>query len=246
MRLRLAGFLLAVTAYSAAGQWPPTPHNLKVLPTGISVDALIDTMKAFTRALGVRCTYCHVGREGDPIGSYDFASDAQVPKEKARAMLRMVTAINAQFLSAVPQRHDPAVQVNCSTCHHGVALPEPIQSVILARYRARGADSAVATYLALRARYYGSAAYDFGEVPLADVADALQQTGRLGDAVRLYRLNTELLPNSQFAHRQLGFAYLLIGDSVSALATFKRRLELVPDDDETKRLIDVLTKRPQR
>jgi hypothetical protein len=244
MRFRLAAVLLALVVGPVAGQWPPKPHNLKVLPHDISVAALIDTMKGFTRALGVRCTYCHVGREEDPLSSYDFASDAQAPKEKARVMLRMVAAINADYLSALPQRHDPAVTVSCSTCHRGVPLPQPIQQLILASYRANGTDSALAAYTALRTRYYGRSAYDFGEVPLADVADAVQKGGSLPDAVRFYRLNTELLPNSQFAHRQLGFAYLDLHDSVSALATFRRRLELVPNDDETKKLIAALTKQP--
>ena len=48
----------------ARAQWPVTRlKNVQVLPADISFGALVNTMKAFTRALGVRCTYCHVGSE---------------------------------------------------------------------------------------------------------------------------------------------------------------------------------------
>ena len=43
-----------------------------------------------------------------------------------------------------------------------------------------------------RTRYYGRAAYDFGEVPLADVGAALRARGKTADALRFYVLNTEL------------------------------------------------------
>src|SRR5262245_14625530 len=43
------------------------PHkNLKVFPQDISGPNLISNMKGFAQALGVRCTYCHVGEEGKP------------------------------------------------------------------------------------------------------------------------------------------------------------------------------------
>jgi tetratricopeptide (TPR) repeat protein len=247
MRIPLAGLLIAVAVTPVAAQWPPTKlQNLKVLPQDISVAALVDTMKGFTRALGVRCTYCHVGREDQSLDQYDFAADDKVPKQKARVMLRMVNAINTQHLTTLPSRRDPAIVVTCMTCHHGLAQPRTIQQVILTAYQAGGVDSAEATYRALRTRYYGSAAYDFGEVPLTDVAAAVQGQGKALDAIRLYRLNAELLPGSGFAYRQMGFGYLEMHDTVSALAAFNKRLELQPNNPEAKQLVDMLTKKPQR
>jgi hypothetical protein len=78
-----------------------------VLPADMAVRALIDTMAGFTRASGVRYTYCHVGNEGEPLTSYDF-----------------------------------------------------------------------------------------GEVPLADAANALQQRGDLADALRMHALNAQLSPTT--------------------------------------------------
>ena len=89
MRIRIV-LLVLLLPLPAMAQWPPTStRNLKVLPPDMPIAALVDTMASFTRALGVRCTYCHVGREGDPLDQYDFASDARQAKQTARDMLRM-------------------------------------------------------------------------------------------------------------------------------------------------------------
>src|SRR5437660_10875876 len=90
----------ALAAQTAHAQFPPQKlQNLKVFPKDIAVRALVDTMASFTRALGVRCTYCHVGNEGEPLSSYDFPSDQKPEKNKAREMLRMVGAINGEYLT---------------------------------------------------------------------------------------------------------------------------------------------------
>ena len=247
MRAAIAlGFaLLLADVPPAVGQWPITQlKNVKAFPADIKIGALIDTMKAFTRALGVRCTYCHVGREDQDLDKYDFAADDRAPKEKARSMIRMVSAINGQYLAALPSRREPPIAVSCATCHHGVAQPRSIQQLVQSAYDARGVEGADSIYRALRARYYGAAAYDFGEVPLTDVAAKLQEQGKVADAVRLYKLNIEMLPSSGFAYRQLGFAYLSATDTPSALAAFRKRLELTPNNPEAKQLVDMLTKKP--
>src|SRR6476646_1943864 len=161
MRRLITPFIvIALTAQTAHAQFPPTKlQNLKVFPTDIPVRALLDTMASFTRALGVRCTYCHVGEEGQPLSSFDFPSDKKPEKAKAREMLRMVGAINGEYLTKLADRRTPQISVACATCHRGVAEPRPLQQVVLNVYDAAGADSAEALYRALRTRYYGRAAY---------------------------------------------------------------------------------------
>lgn len=83
---------------------PPPFENLQVLPEDIPRQELIDTMKGFTRALGVRCSHCHVG-EGDDLSTYDFPSDAKGEKRAARVMIEMVRAINGEHL---PRMHEVA------------------------------------------------------------------------------------------------------------------------------------------
>ena len=73
----------AVMPSPAAGQFPPERlKNIQVLPTDISVRALLDTMGGFTRALGVRCAYCHFGSAGASFETLDFPADSLATKAK--------------------------------------------------------------------------------------------------------------------------------------------------------------------
>jgi hypothetical protein len=97
------------------------PHkNLKVLPQDISGPQLLGTMKFFAQSLGVRCTFCHVGAPGQPLSSFDFASDAKREKQTARKMIAMVQQINGD-LPAITGMSD--AKVTCFTCHRGAEKP---------------------------------------------------------------------------------------------------------------------------
>ena len=102
---------------------PPTPKNLKVLPPFISPKELMETMKKFAMGLGVRCNYCHVGEEGKPLDTYDFASDEKPAKQNARLMIEMVRHINAETLPRLKMDDQPEA-VTCYTCHRGKVHPE--------------------------------------------------------------------------------------------------------------------------
>jgi tetratricopeptide (TPR) repeat protein len=240
----LSPSLLAASLFvtqPAHAQFPPQKlENLKVFPKDIPVRALLDTMGSFTRALGVRCTYCHVGEEGRPLSSFNFPSDDKPEKTKAREMLRMVGAINGDYLAKVENRRTPPIVVACATCHRGVTEPRPLQQVVLNAYDAAGADSAEALYRALRTRYYGRAAYDFGEVPLADVGAVLGSRGKTADALRFYLLNTEMSPTSAFAFRAAAEAQLAAGDTAAAVRSFQQALTINPNDRRTKGILDRL------
>jgi cytochrome c peroxidase len=113
----------------AAAQTPPPAQppfaippykNLKVLPATITRDQLISNMKFFAQSLGVRCTHCHVGEEGKPLSTFDFASDAKKPKITARKMLAMVHRINSEDFGVTDFAN---VKVTCFTCHRGSTKP---------------------------------------------------------------------------------------------------------------------------
>ncbi len=244
-RIALLVVTLLTLTSPAAAQFPPDSlKNLQVLPEDLSVRAVIDTMRSFADALGVRCSYCHVGREGEPLSSFDFVADKKPEKERARAMLQMVAAINTQHLAKLPDRRSPTIAVTCFTCHRGVAEPRPIQQVVLTAYDAAGADSAIALYRALRERYYGRAAYDFGQVPLVDVAQALRGRDRVADAVRFYKLNVELQPTSGFALRQAADGMLAAGDTAGARSSLEKALALNANDPQAKRMLERLSSKP--
>jgi len=97
------------------------PHkNLKVLPQDIPAPQLLGTMKFFAQSLGVRCTFCHVGTEGQPLSTFDFASDAKPNKDIARGMMRMVKELNTN-LPIITGEADS--KVTCFTCHRGAQHP---------------------------------------------------------------------------------------------------------------------------
>lgn len=200
----LFGVALLAHSTPAHGQWPPQSlENLKVLPHDIAVNDLVGIMADFTRALGVRCTFCHVGEEGMPLGEYDFVSDEKPTKRKARQMLEMVNGINNEHLAGLEARSAAQVSVQCVTCHRGARLPRMLQDVLIERYDAAGIDGALAAYDRLREQYYGRFTYDFGEVPLVDAAAEVARRGSIPDAIRLLDLNVEMNPGSVFATTQL-------------------------------------------
>jgi hypothetical protein len=119
-----AAFVTAVVTAQAptppAAAASPAFKNLQVLPKDIGKDQLFPIMKGFAQGLGVRCTHCHVGTEGQPLSTFDFASDAKPTKLIARKMLAMVHRINEQDLGV----KDPKdLKVTCYTCHRGATKP---------------------------------------------------------------------------------------------------------------------------
>jgi len=204
IHLILCGFALAVVSRPAHAQLPEKFENLRVLPESIPRNELFQLMGGFTRALGVRCSFCHVGEEGQPLSTYKFPADDKPTKRKARVMLRMVRAINGQFLDSLEDRSSPVVRVQCVTCHAGRTIPRELEDILLMAYDSGALDSTIATYRTLREQYYGRAAYDFGSVPLTAVAAQVGQRGAVGDATALLALNVEVNPTSVFAKRQHG------------------------------------------
>jgi len=101
---------------------PPDPTNLKVFPKDIAKRDLILAMRSYTRALGVRCPFCHVG-EGDDLSKFDFASDEKRQKKNTRVMMQMTTEINAKLADIPEPRPAGSIAVTCYTCHRGQQKP---------------------------------------------------------------------------------------------------------------------------
>lgn len=85
--------------------------NLKILHGIRSRDQLMNVMRGFTEALGVKCDFCH---DRD-----NFASDEKIQKRTARLMINMVANIDKDYLAG-PQRE----KVTCFTCHRGSSVPK--------------------------------------------------------------------------------------------------------------------------
>ena len=242
-----AAIAFPVLTIGAQNQRPsaqPEPlKNLKYFPKDIPRRALLDTMGTFTRALGVGCEFCHVTGD-EPGTTRDFSSDVKPTKIKARTMLRMVAAINGEYLTKLPTRLQPPVVVSCATCHRGLTEPRQLEQVVLTAYDSAGADSAMTLYRNLRKRYYGSGSYDFGVAPLAEVGSALQQRSRTSDALKFYMLNLELAPTSGPAWSLAAGAQLAAGDTAEAIKSYEKAISLNPNDRRAARALQALKPKP--
>ncbi len=224
---RLVLILAAVAGLSAPTvaqrRFPPDSFtNLKVLPKNIDQRTLLNTMRGFAMALGVRCAYCHVApREDAPLDSIDFAKDDKRTKRVARVMLDMVHHINEEHLAEVPERPTPKVEVRCVTCHRGVARPRLLDEDLTLTLGDSGLDAAVRRYRDLRQRYYGSGSYDFREIVLTEVARAEARAGRPDNAIGLLNLNAEFNPTSAQIPAALGDVLLQKGDTAGAVAQYR-------------------------
>ncbi len=227
-------------AMPLAAQEPEGFENLQVLPADIARNELNAIMRGFTAATGTRCATCHVGEEGQPLSTYDFAADDKPMKLKAREMMRMVASINTA-LDELPDRGSPELQVTCMTCHGGVRRPEPIERVVERVAVAEGGDAAVARYRELRDEYFGRRAYDFGEGPLVTAGAALV-SGEHADAARaVLTMALEFHPASVQLLMALGQAEEARGDTDAALAAYRRVLEIAPQHGGATRRIQAIS-----
>jgi hypothetical protein len=245
---------------------PDSFTNLKVLPKDITKPQLLGTMRSFSLGLGVRCDYCHAradssgaaaerapaplgapgapgaaGRPGGPPERLNFASDAKEQKRIARGMLQMVHGINADYLARIAELKDSSrVEVQCVTCHHGVAIPRPLTDILAQDVTEKSAAAAVTHYRQLKAQYYGSAAYDFREFTLEEIARQLAQAGKPDDALVILDLAAQEFPQSGVVPFQQGEILLQKGDRAGALARYRHALELQPQNEAARRRITEL------
>ncbi len=147
LTLILSFFLAASCANVRQPDAPAQParsefRNLQVLRRDIPREELIQTMRGFTRGLGVRCDHCHVVTATEPEQQLDFPNDAKETKRVARVMLQMARQINGPWMERVEEAEhagededgededtvevdeESGPRVACWTCHRGKPEPE--------------------------------------------------------------------------------------------------------------------------
>jgi tetratricopeptide (TPR) repeat protein len=228
----LATFVCRPSRAQDHWSWPEKPANLQVLPKDWSGKRLQPVMIGFTRSLGVRCSYCHKGDEGKPLSTYDFASDENPNKNRAREMLRMLDDINAHLRKIQPSGKQ-RVNMWCNTCHHGLPRPMTLQEELGEQFQAKGLQAALDDYSDLKKKYYGRGSYDFGENTLNDFGYQVLEQDAAG-AVRVFKLNADAFPQSANVWDSLGEAYLKAGDVKEAERNYEHSLQVDPNNENAK------------
>ncbi|MCX5768309.1 MAG: c-type cytochrome [Gemmatimonadetes bacterium] len=253
-RVSLASLTLLATPVlllAQGGRGGEPPKNLQVFPKDTPRQQITAAMNGFTAALGVRCDHCHAvdanaaapagGRGGPPL---DYAADSKEEKKVAREMLKMMMDINGKYLPLTGRTFGARNSVTCETCHHGLAKPQSLRSALAGAVEAKGADSATALYRELRAKYFGSAAYDFGETSLARAANELAQANQRPAALALLKLNLEFYEKSSPTYQSMAQISLASGDTVAALDALKKAIAIQPNNPQLQQMLQRISKTP--
>ena len=254
---------MLVPAVLSAQGFPEKFENLKVLPKDISRNDLQNVMRGFTQALGVRCEHCHVPEEnaaaatataaggagtaaGAPGGRggperMNFKADDKPEKETARAMLKMVAAVNDDYLGQLNKRKEPNVDVTCYTCHRGLPRPQTTADILSDAYRKEGVQGAINRYKDMRTRFETAGMLDFRPEAFTAFARTLaQDSTKRADAVTLQKINLENFPQSASAHFGMAELLLAMGKKTEALSEYKKTLELQPQNRQAQQRVQEL------
>jgi tetratricopeptide (TPR) repeat protein len=244
LRVALAAplVLLLASAAPALAQMDEPPKNLKVLPKEMARPEVIKIMRVFSVALGEQCEFCHADPPG-PGKFPDFASDEKENKEKARTMMRMVAAINGDYMTKLGEEKTP--KVGCETCHHGAKEPpEPLANMMTSTATAKGVSAAFDQYDDLKNKYGDAGLYDFRAGTLLRVARALGEDKRGDDALAVLKQSKALFPQSADVAASLGGALVQAGDVAGGKAELERALSIDPNNMGAKMGLDRLNGPP--
>ena len=223
-------------------KWPEKMKNPQAFPKDFPPEKLQAVMKGFTKALGVRCSYCHVGQEGQPLQTYDFVSDQNPNKDRAREMYRMLGDINGHLKKITPSG-DRRVNMWCNTCHRGRPRPMTLGEELGEAYRKGGVTAAIGRYRDLREKFALAGAYDFREPSLEAFAGELQDQKDGAGAIAVLRLNVSEFPQSSDAWESLGDAYRSAGNADLAAIDYRKALEIDPQNETALDSLRKLEKR---
>jgi hypothetical protein len=233
---------VVIAATRADAQIPEKFENLQVFPRDVPRTELVQRMREFSFALGVRCEHCH--NEPSEGVANRYASDAKPPKTQARAMLRLVASINGTLLAQLPSRATPAVKVECVTCHRGLPLPKTLQTTLFEIATTDGGAAAAARYRDLRKTQFGTGRYNFGEWETNELARRLDESGHTDAAMTMLHTNAEFYPQSADIDVLQGELHLKRGEKDVALARFRAALAKAPDHPRAKQRLQELETKP--
>jgi len=140
---------------------------------------------------------------------------------------------------------DKPVNMWCHTCHHGRPRPMTLDEELAEQYRTKGLKAALEDYADLRKKFYGRAAYDFGENSLNTFGYLLLEGKDAGGAIQVFKLNSDTFPESANVWDSLAEAYMKSGDSKNAQLNYEKALTIDPSNQNAKEMLKKLKEFPQ-
>jgi len=112
-----------------------------------------------------------------------------------------------------------------------MSIVAPLEKLI----NEEGIQKAVAVYRDLKAKQ--SATHDFSEPELNRLGYQLMRTGKLKDAIEIFKLNVEAYPNAFNTYDSLAEAYLADNQRELAMKNYKKSVELNPSNTNATQVI---------
>jgi tetratricopeptide (TPR) repeat protein len=178
----------------------------------------------FGDALQITLPHSHI----DVFAAHLFWQDMD-PRDKRPAMFPDI-AVEPRF-SDYLKGTDPALTLALTA-----PAPETIEDALTAALP-RGADAILARYN----KFTADPTHKFVNNPEARVNTlgyTLMRAKRLPDAITIFDVNVRANPNSFNAWDSLGEAYLATGKTEQGLTAYKKSLELNPNNNNAKRIIE--------
>lgn len=151
-----------------------------------------------------------------------------------------ITSDHTDIIELSNLRHAPEYEIRQAIvnilANKPYSLPKITASVWLnAKITADGIDSAISGYRPLQKT--DTANYAFSEYDLNQYAYLLLRANRINEAIKVFKLNTELHPDSFNVYDSLADGYEKAGDKAKALESCMKALKLDPNNDYEKNRI---------
>jgi tetratricopeptide (TPR) repeat protein len=106
-----------------------------------------------------------------------------------------------------------------------------------------GIDSLQASLTKIRKLRKTSSDIYFDEASFNGVGYYLMNSGKIHEAIEVFKLNVELFPESFNVYDSLGEAYMKSGDNKNAIKNYQKSLELNPENNNAKKMLKALEKK---
>ena len=192
--------------------------NYQFAPVKLSVDVMFDKNGMTTQEpLGrskERISYTKIGDTWiDKTGNYEISFVANIENEITALLLTTKT----EFIRG-----------------------EPVTNVLEKVLKESGTEAMIDKYIELKGSK--NSGYLFSVHMLHQIGSNLFRENKINDALKVYQLNYKEYPNSFTTNDALAETYLKMGEKKGALKFFKKSVELMPDYEYGKKMIEELNK----